>query len=165
MGMVNISLLQPERVAEAKWLITAVAQRIFEPTQTVQEFALALEKTGEFEDMDHYQDVYDGRHGVFYVLLNDGRMIGTGAVKPFAGETAEIKRIWLLEEYHGQGLGLRLMYALMDFARIAGYRRLVLQTSMQSSRALALYYKLGFKQISAYTPHVYADDLSLELEI
>lgn len=162
--MITISPMQAGQVAEARRLITAVAQRIFEPGMSVEQFAAVLEREHELDDMDHYQEVYGGGRGIFLVVLDGARLVGTGALRPLDEHTAELKRIWLLEEYHGRGLGLRLVRALLGFARQAGYGRVVLQTSLQSARALGFYRKLGFKEIAPYFPLPYEDDVFMALD-
>ena len=51
--MINIRPIQPHQITEAKYLISAVAQRIFVPEKSVQEFYDILEEEGELNDMDN----------------------------------------------------------------------------------------------------------------
>ena len=57
----------------------------------------------------------------FLAALDDYRLIGTGAIRKLDRDIAELKRIWLLDEYHGQGIGFRLVNLLFNFARAQGY--------------------------------------------
>ena len=79
------------------------------------------------------------------------------------GETVELKRMWLLEEYHGQGIGYRLIQQLFAFARENGYLRVRLQTSPNQTRALNFYRKLGFYQIPCYNDDT--DEISMEIKL
>ena len=82
----------------------------------------------------------------------DGRLVGTGAIRPIDDATAELKRMWLLEPYQGQGIGYRLYTLLSQFARAAGYRRIWLSTdAIEQSRAVRFYERLGFRPIKPYS--------------
>ena len=89
-----------------------MAQRIFEPEKSSVEFAANLEDEHDLKDMDDLRLVYDKKFGVFLVALDGDRMIGKGGLRPLEGQTAELKRLWLLEEYHGQRIEYRLVMRL-----------------------------------------------------
>lgn len=159
--MIEILPLQPHQIEAAKYVITAVAQRIFEPDLPVEEFYEILRAQHELKDVDEFQQVYFDRDGIFLVVLDDGKVIGTGALKRLDETSAELKRLWLLETYHGQGLGYRVVTLLFDFARQKGYKQIRLKTSTAQERAIAFYKKLGFYEILDYGDD--EDDLSFEI--
>jgi putative acetyltransferase len=159
--MITILPLQAHQVFDAKYVVSAVAQRIFLPEGTPQQFYDILEKERELHDMDDYQNIYEKDHGLFLVVLDDGKVIGTGALKKLDKETAELKRLWLLEEYHGQGIGYRVITELFDFARRNHYRCVRLQTTHSQARAVQFYKKLGFYEIESYRESM--DNLSMEI--
>ncbi len=159
--MIEIASLQPHQVTDAKYLISAVAQRIYYPEKTPQEFYDILAEEGELHDMDDFQQVYEKNHGLFLVVLDDKKLIGTGALKWMDEKTAELKRLWLLETYHGQGIGYRVVMQLFDFARKKEYSRIRLQTGQTQIRALEFYKRLGFYEIESYRESM--DNISMEL--
>lgn len=159
--MIEITPLQPHQVTDAKYIVSAVAQRIFLPKGTPQEFYDILEKENELQDMDDYQKVYEDNRGLFLVVTDEGKVIGTGAVKKLDEGIAELKRLWLLEEYHGQGIGYQVMIKLLQFARENGYRSLRLQTTDLQTRAIKFYKKLGFYEIESYYKSM--DNVSMEI--
>ena len=61
-------------------------------------------------------------------------IIGTGAIRKLEGDLCELKRLWLLTEYHGQGLGYRMLRELLAFARETGYQRIRLETDPVAQR-------------------------------
>ncbi len=71
--------------------------------------------------------------------------------------------MWLLEAYHGQGVGYRLITQLFDFARQQGYIRVRLQTSPEQVRALAFYHKVGYYEIPCYNDGI--DEISMEVNL
>ncbi len=113
--------------------------------------------------MDNFQEVYFNHNGVFLAVLEAGKLIGTGALKQIDAETAELKRLWLLEQYHGQKIGYAVVIRLFAFAREKGYQRVRLQTGEEQVRALAFYKRLGFYQIPSYNGD--NDEVSLEIRL
>lgn len=104
------------------------------------------------EDLDEPAVYYPEHGGVFLVLEDTGRIIGTGAIARLAPETAELRRLWLLSAYRGKGLGRRLVESLLVFARWNDYRsvRLEVATPELQQPALGLYRRLGFRAIPPY---------------
>ena len=145
--MIEILPIQPEQISDAKKVIYAVAQRIFEPDKSIEEFTAELDVSEELRDVDDYHQIYDENRGLFLVVLDDGRVVGTGAVRKLEEEVAELKRIWLLEDYHGQKIGYRMVNMLLDFARAQGFSSVRLGTTIHQKRAQVFYKKLGFHQI------------------
>ncbi len=161
--MIEILPLQPDQVTDAKWVIASVAQRIYYPDHTPQFFYDVLAEEGELQDVDHYQEIYDGEHGIFLAILDEGRLVGTGAIKRLEADVAELKRLWLLEEYHGQKIGYRVVQRLLEFARDKGCRRIRLQTGHTQVRAIQFYKRLGFVDIPSYRESM--DNVSMELSL
>jgi putative acetyltransferase len=113
--------------------------------------------------MDDVESRYYENGGTFLVILNGEQVIGSGALRRLEDETAELKHMWLLEVYHGQGIGYRLIKKLIDFARSNGYVRIHLQTSPEQVRALDFYRKVGFQEIPCYNEDF--SEISMELVI
>ena len=115
-------------------------------------------------DLDEYQRGYVENGGTFLVLCENGRIIGTGALRWLEDGVGEIKRVWLLPEYQGQGLGYRMMMALLAAARERGYHTVRLETSpAYQARAVAFYKQLGFYEIPRYGDD--PDDVGMELKL
>ncbi len=161
--MIEIRPLLPHETEAAKWVIASVAQRIYYPEKTPQYFFDVLAEEGELRDVDDYQRIYTGEHGLFLAALDEGRLVGTGAIKRLEADIAELKRLWLLEGYHGRGIGYQVVQRLLDFSRAQGWSRIRLQTGSEQLRALAFYQKLGFVEIPSYRESM--DNISLELHL
>ena len=160
--MLKIIPIQPHHVPAVKRVISAVAQRIFEPDKTPDEFEDILAEEHELVDVDNFEQVYAAPRGLFLVILDDEKVVGSGAIKPLETDIAELKRLWLLEEYHGRGLGYQVVMQLCEFARQQGYKKIRLQTDSLQQRAVAFYRRIGFVEIPAYQANEY-DDVSMEL--
>lgn len=159
--MINILPIQPRQIEDAKYIISAVAQRIFEPDKTVQYFYDVLEEERELHDVDNFQQEYVDNRGLFLVVMDDKKLVGTGAIKKLEENIAELKRLWLIEEYHGQRIGYQVVSQLLDFARAHGYEKVRLQTSQKQERAVRFYKQFGFYEIPSYRESM--DDISMEM--
>jgi ribosomal protein S18 acetylase RimI-like enzyme len=76
----------------------------------------------------------------------------------------ELKRLWLLSEYHGQGLGHRMMMELLSFARSKRYKVMRLETdNAVQRRAVEFYKRLGFYEIPRFGDD--PDDIAMEMHL
>ena len=105
-------------------------------------------------------EVKDGR-GAFLVVYRAGTPVGCGAVRLLDGETGELKRMYLAPSVRGTGLGRRLIAALEAEARALGARRLVLETGVRQTAALALYRATGFRPIPLYGEYCLSPETSI----
>lgn len=162
--MINIRPIEPHEIPLAKDLIYRVAHQVFRDTRTLEESIAFYEAKGQLHDMDEFQETYFGSDGVFLVITDEDRIIGTGAIRRLDETVCELKRVWLLFEYHGRGLGYRIIQELLAFARARGYRLIRLETDRDDqSRAYNLYKRLGFYEIPRYSDN--ADDAAMEMTL
>jgi putative acetyltransferase len=160
--MINIRRIKPHEVPFAKELIYRVAHRVFQDTRPLEESIAFYESKGTLDDMDDIQRTYFENEGSFLVMTDEDRIIGTGAIRKLDHAICELKRVWLLFEYHGKGLGYRMIQELLRFAREKGYQRVRLETDRDSqSRAYELYKRLGFYEIPRYNDN--EDDIAMEM--
>jgi putative acetyltransferase len=160
--MIHIRRIEPHEIALAKELIYRVAHQQFQDTRPLEESIAYYESKGELHDMDDLVQTYFDNKGVFLVMTDESQVIGTGAIRRLDDATCELKRVWLLFEYHGKGLGYRMIQELLAFARETGYRRIRLETDREGQRrAYDLYKRLGFYEIPRYSHNV--DDVAMEM--
>jgi GNAT superfamily N-acetyltransferase len=162
--MPEILPLLPCQVAEAKRVIYTVAHDLFHDRDTLEEALVYYGEVWPLTDVDDFQHSYLENGGTFLVTCEGGRIIGTGALRRLVEGAGEIKRVWLLPEYQGQGLGYCMMQALIAEARAKGYTRLRLETSpAYQPRAYAFYRRLGFSEIPRYGDD--PEDVGMELDL
>lgn len=105
------------------------------------------EKYEKFNQLDEIREAI--------VVYDDGKPVGGGAIRRYDDETVELKRVFVHNEYQGQGIGSRLVSLLIEWAAQLGYRRMILETGELLVESCAVYRKLGFTVIPNYGP--YAD--------
>ncbi len=160
--MIKISAIAPYEIPHAKELIYRVAHRLFRDTRPLEEAVAYYESKGELHDIDDLMQIYLANKGIFLVMTDEDQIIGTGAIRRLDDTTCELKRVWLLFDYHGKGLGYRMIQELFAFARETGYRRIRLETDREGQRrAYDLYKRLGFYEIPRYSDN--ADDVAMEM--
>src|SRR6266540_1103406 len=160
--MIKIRHINPDEIPFAKQLIYRVAHQVFHDTRSLKESMAYYESQGQLHDIDDLQQTYFDNSGIFLVMTDDDQIIGTGAIRKIDNEICELKRLWLLFEYHGKGLGYRMIQELMAFAREKGYQRVRLETDRNAqSRAFDLYKRLGFYEIPRYSNH--EDETAMEM--
>ncbi len=81
---------------------------------------------------------------------SDGDPVACGGVRPLAEGVAEIKRMWVHDDWRGAGLGARLLRHLEDAARRAGYEMVRLDTNSTLVEAIAMYERAGYRAVERY---------------
>ena len=91
----------------------------------------------------------DDIHNVI-VAYDDDIPVGSVSFKKYDDECAEVKRVFVKEEYRNKGIANELMELLENTAREQGYRYLILESGAPLVAAMALYRKIGYKVIQNY---------------
>jgi len=160
--MINIRHIQRDEWTQAKRIVYRVAHIIFNDPRTLEDSIAYYEARHELKDMDDIEKNYFENGGTFLAMFDDDEMICTGALRQLDDETCELKRLWLLNEYHGRGLGYRMLQELLLIAKNMGYKRIRLETDpIAQSRALNFYKQIGFYEIPGYSDRT--DEVAMEM--
>lgn len=144
-------------------MIFTVAQFVFRETIPLDESIAKHTAQGKLGEMDDVQKNYFESGGTFLVMLEDDRIIGTGAIRFLEEGVCELKRLWLAGEHHGKGYGYRMMQELIKNAREKGYKYMRLETDkVYQARAVRFYQQLGFYEIPRYEGDD-PEDMAMEL--
>ncbi|ADL50821.1 GNAT family N-acetyltransferase [Clostridium cellulovorans] len=95
----------------------------------------------------------------FFLCLFDGSIIiGTIAVNRLDEKKCELRSVYLLKEYHGKGLGTKMMKEAICYAKACGFHEMYLDTiSSTSQRAIRMYQSYGFINTEKYKNTIRSD--------
>ncbi|MGV3614261.1 MAG: GNAT family N-acetyltransferase [Fimbriimonas sp.] len=141
----------------------ADVRTLFEAYQ--RELGIDLCFQGFQEELASLPGAYAAPRGRLYLIYDAGRAVACGALRPLKEEgTAEIKRMYVLPERKGEGIGRNLLLMLMKAAEMEGYARVRLDTLARLEPAVRLYESVGFRRIEPYNENPEADVLYFERE-
>jgi putative acetyltransferase len=113
--------------------------------------------------LDAYLRILDGDDHLFYAQLNktdsikhvivayqNGEPVGCGAIRKYADDTVEVKRMYVLENQRGKGIASALLNELETWAKELNYKKCILETGKRQSEAVNLYHKNGYNMIENY---------------
>jgi len=91
--------------------------------------------------------------GVFLVVRDGVGAVASGGLCRFDETRAELKRMYVVPEARGRGLGRRVLVELEARARQLGYTGVVLETGDRQPEALGLYVSAGYERLPCYPPY------------
>lgn len=91
------------------------------------------------------------REGVFFFVIRDnGVLIGCGGVQFFGNDYGEIKRMYVRPQFRGRGFARLMLDHLSEYTCSNGINVLRLETGIHQHDAIALYERAGFRSISPF---------------
>jgi ribosomal protein S18 acetylase RimI-like enzyme len=146
----------PEQIAAARELFLEYAQSL--------NFSLCFQSfEKELAELPGDYAPPDGR--LILATLNSA-FAGCVALHKLEEQICEMKRLYVGPGFRGKGLGRVLAERVVADAREIGYKRLRLDTVGPVMRdAVALYRKLGFREIAPYRENPIEGALYMELEL
>ena len=120
----------------------------------LEKYHLDIPGTAYFDpELDHLSKFYneDFQNRAYFILTDEkNNVIGGAGIVDFPGfdSCAEIQKLYVADGWKGQGYGRKLMQAVQDCARMAGFRRLYLETHSNLHTAMHMYEKYGFQRIA-----------------
>jgi putative acetyltransferase len=148
----------------------SVPEKIAQVRQLLEEYASWIEISLCFQGFDKELAGLPGDYappkGRLFLAVEDDRLAGCIALRPLAGTACEMKRLYVRPEFRGRGLGKQLATIVIDTGRELGYEYMRLDTlPNKMDQALALYRRLGFKEIEPYYVNPVAGATFMELSL
>jgi len=107
---------------------------------------------------------YSPPDGRLLLAQSDGQFAGCVALHKLQDRICEMKRLYLRPEFRGKGLGRALADRIIAEAREIGYERMRLDTVEPVMKdAVAMYRRIGFREIAPYCNNPIAGALYMEL--
>ena len=107
----------------------------------------------ERDGSDHtFYAQFNKIHNIKYVVVayENGKPAGCGAIREYAPNTMEIKRMYTSLERRGRGIASRVLAELEIWAAELSYEKCILETGSKQPEAIGLYKKHGYKLIPNY---------------
>ena len=115
--------------------------------------------------------IRDGDEHAFYAQFNkittirnaivcyiDDKAIGCGAFRAYDESTVEIKRMFVLPQYRGHGIALKILKELELWAAELNYLEYILETGKNQPEAIRLYQKAGYAVIPSYGQYLHIEN-------
>lgn len=126
----------------------AAAKKIF------LEYSKSLGFDLSFQDFsDELNDLatrYNRPKGDLILAYVDSQLAGTVAVHEFEPGIAEMKRLYVRDDFRKLGIGQELVARIVASAKDLGYNAIRLDTLKSMKGALKIYHAAGFKAIDPY---------------
>ena len=103
---------------------------------------LAIRDGEDHAFYDQFNKIVNIQHVV--VCYDDTKPIACGAFKAYDADTVEIKRMFVVPELRGHGLGGKVLKELELWALEEGFAACVLETGKKQPEAIALYTRSGY---------------------
>ncbi|MFO0590709.1 MAG: GNAT family N-acetyltransferase [Polyangiaceae bacterium] len=103
-------------------------------------------------EVDFISRAYSGPRAAYFVVEQAGRVVGGGGVGPLAGaaeDVCELRKMYLLSEVRGTGMGEALLKKCIEEARRMGYSMMYLETLSGMKAAQRLYRRMSFERMTA----------------
>lgn len=114
-------------------------------------------------ELDHYLAITDGDEHAFYAQYNksdglkyvvvaydDGTPVGCGAIKNYAHDVMEVKRMYVAPGMRGKGVASSVLNELENWAAQLSSKKCLLETGIKQLEAIHLYQKNGYQIIPNY---------------
>jgi putative acetyltransferase len=123
-------------------------QRVIEVVASVlTEYGLNWEPELADRDVCEIEAYYWQNFGEFWVVESGQDLVGTAAYYPITrgNQAVEIRKMYLLPNARGQGLGRHLLTRLEQTIHQQGYREIWIETASVLEAAVALYESSGYE--------------------
>ncbi|HEY2649343.1 MAG TPA: GNAT family N-acetyltransferase [Puia sp.] len=126
--------------------ITSIKHVVF---SCLKEFGLRPDVNGKDKDLNDIEISYILSNGYFGIVLNSESdlVVGCFGLFPFNEHICELRKMYLLKEERGKGLGKFILDSAIQIAREKKYKKIILETISPLKTAIFLYKQYGFKEI------------------
>lgn len=116
-------------------------------SQVLAEYGLPWDETDADQDVVKVEEFYEQTGGEFWVVETQDKLVGTAAYYPIVrgNNAVEIRKMYLLPEVRGKGLGRFLLQQLEDAIRSQNYQEIWIETASVLIEAVKLYENNGYQ--------------------
>ncbi len=114
--------------------------------ESLKEFGFEYHQEYDY-DLNDPQTYYLDQGGMFFVLKEGKKVIGTVAIIKRGNKVAELKRLYVDTLYQGKGYGSKLLDTAIQYCKENGFTKLEFETNKKFTKAHLLYQRRGFKTV------------------
>lgn len=116
----------------------------------LESYGLDKPGTAYFDpQLDDLASYYAGLEGsAYYVLEEDGQILGVGGFGPVSRDICELQKLYVLASCRGRGLSSQLIKRIFQDAKSAGYKQIYLETAEELQEAVKVYEHFGFHSLA-----------------
>ena len=115
----------------------------------LEEFGFKIDFNTSESDIVNIDEDYNSNGGLFLVAEDvKKRIVGTGGILKITNVRYKIKKMYVVKEFRGQGIGKEILTRLEEFALKNEAKELVLETTGLMGAAINLYKNFGFKEVA-----------------
>jgi putative acetyltransferase len=165
---VSVLLRRFKKVARVAVIVQAATPEQIDKVRSLMRSFVDWHRQRHTEDIDLIDRYFDAREfekelatlpgeyappkGSLLLAEEEEQAAGCVALRNLGDGICEMKRMFLPIQFRGRGIGRALANQALRDAKIAGYTRMRLDTSIRQFEAIGLYERLGFKRIEPYYP-------------
>lgn len=118
-------------------------------------------------DLENIYETYQKDNGNFWIVIEEGRVIGTAALRNYGDNRGMLKRMFIDKSFRGKQIGRKLLNVVFDFAKSGHYKEIYLTTIPELFEACKFYERLGFSKIAVLPPGIpdYGDHIFYKINI
>ena len=118
------------------------------------------------EELENPAVKYTAPEGELLVAVDEkDHVVGMVAYHRHSVERCEMKRLYIKPEMRGLHVGDLLVDEILEHARRAGYKEMVLDTIVPLGAAIGLYKKHGFRECEPYYNNPMVDVIYMKIEL
>ena len=119
-----------------------------------KEYAQGLGIDLQFQKFDEELQIlpimYGPPQGELWLLGKEPEWVGCAALRRLSPQVCELKRMFIVPAYRGQGWADKMMIQALETARHLGYTYMRLDSLRRLEAAVRLYRRYGFEEIPPY---------------
>ena len=166
--MANIE--EPREKSTVSFIHAISTAQIAQARELFLEYAQSLGFSLCFQNFDNELATLPGDYappaGRLLLAEYEGQLAGCVALHPLEPGICEMTRLYLRPNFRGKSLGRALADRIITEARQIGYQRMRLDTVEPVMKdAVAMYRKIGFREIAPYCTNPIAGALYMELSL
>ncbi|MCO5949226.1 GNAT family N-acetyltransferase [Mucilaginibacter flavidus] len=149
--------------------IATTAEEFENGKKLFHEYVISLNVDLSFQNFETELETIDTQYnkpaGALLLAMDGDAFVGCSGIRKLDDETAELKRMYVKNQYRGYQVGVALLQRSCEIAKQLGYKKLRLDTLASMTKAQQLYAASGFYEIEPYRFNPLPGTMYMEKEL